>query len=161
MDTERIRETIDRGAREITKLRQRIDETFAHRGEGKAQRDLWSNACSEFHSRYAELAFPGGYDGVDERILAGEPLAVEAAICFLECRLLLPLRLCVQAVAAKGKAGTAHSRAVKALCGRPHPRSGMARQQGRLGIWPNPSIERTVLSQLCWPKPAAHVECIQ
>ena len=86
MGTESIRERIDLGAREITRLYQRIDETFAHRGEGKAQRDLWSNACSEFHSRYSELAFPGGYDGAHERILAGESLAVEAAICFLERR---------------------------------------------------------------------------
>jgi hypothetical protein len=39
------------------------------------------------HSRYAGLAFPGGYEGnFLEQILNGDPQAMETAICFLEVR---------------------------------------------------------------------------
>ena len=46
----------------------------------------WESACREFHDRYDLLAFPGGYEGALERIVAGEPEAMDAAICFLEVR---------------------------------------------------------------------------
>jgi hypothetical protein len=47
----------------------------------------WKRACAEMHSRYAKLAFPGGYNGdVLDRILSGDPQAMETAICFLEVR---------------------------------------------------------------------------
>lgn len=33
-----------------------------------------------------QLGFPGGLDNIEARVLAGEPFAVEAALCFLEVR---------------------------------------------------------------------------
>ena len=55
-------------------------------GDGSEQD--WEQVCAEFHSRYAGLAFPGGYQGnVWDRILAGDPQTTETAICFLEVRL--------------------------------------------------------------------------
>jgi hypothetical protein len=49
-------------------------------------RKLWERACAEFHARFDELAFPGGYETAGARILAGDPNAIEAALCFLELR---------------------------------------------------------------------------
>ncbi|QTN21447.1 hypothetical protein HZ992_14770 [Rhizobacter sp. AJA081-3] len=73
-------------AKEITRLNQRIDETVRNRGKNAKALDDWKSACAEFHRRYEELAFPGGYEGAHERILAGEPNTIEVALCFLECR---------------------------------------------------------------------------
>ena len=46
----------------------------------------WQRACEEFHSRYDSLAFPGGFEGAFERIIGGDNKAMEAALCFVECR---------------------------------------------------------------------------
>jgi len=73
-------------ATEIRRLHARIHETFRYRDASQQQRDEWKDACAEFHARYNMLAFPDGYDGAVERIIAGDPKAVEAAICFLELR---------------------------------------------------------------------------
>lgn len=71
---------------EITRLKSCIDETFnksyAHRDDELA----WKNACAEFHARYDGLAFPGGEATAYDRVEAGYPDAIEAALCFLECR---------------------------------------------------------------------------
>jgi hypothetical protein len=71
---------------EAARLHARIHKAFALRDRSPEKRHEWQRACEIFHSRYDELAFPGGYDGVLERILAGDPEAMEAAICFLELR---------------------------------------------------------------------------
>ncbi len=84
MDTEGLKRQILENSREIERLRARIDETYGTRGTGGI--DAWSRACAEFHARYDELAFPGGYDGAEKRIQAGDPYTIEAALCFLELR---------------------------------------------------------------------------
>ena len=86
MKSDAIKVAIEEGAAEIARLHARIHDTVRFRDSGPQQRDAWKQACSEFHSRFSELAFPGGYDGAIERIKAGDPFSIEAAICFLEAR---------------------------------------------------------------------------
>lgn len=88
MDSERIRQKIQENAEEIVRLHSRIHETYAHRSKSSEKMQEWKRACAEMHSRYAGLAFPGGYHGGDvlDRILNGDPQAMETAICFLEVR---------------------------------------------------------------------------
>ena len=86
MDSERIKEVIRKNAAEIVRLHSRIHETVRHRQESLKKRIEWEQACAEFHKRYSNLAFPGGYQGALERIVSGDPNSIEAAICFLECR---------------------------------------------------------------------------
>jgi hypothetical protein len=86
VDSSRIKEQIRQSAEEIVRLHSRIHETLPNRGKNPAKTREWEQACADFHSRYDELAFPGGYTGALERISSGEPNAMEAAICFLECR---------------------------------------------------------------------------
>ncbi len=75
-----------RNAEKITRLHQRIKETFPFRGENNEKLKEWQEACRTFHQEYDKLAFPGGLEGAYERILDGDIYAMEAAICFLECR---------------------------------------------------------------------------
>jgi len=84
--SDRLKSIIRANAEEVAQLHARIHETLAFRDRSSEKRQEWQRACETFHSRYNELAFPGGYDGALERILAGDPEAMEAAICFLELR---------------------------------------------------------------------------
>jgi hypothetical protein len=86
MDSDHIKERILENAAEIVRLHSRIHETVRHRDENPKKRLEWEQACAEFHTRYANLAFPGGYVGALERIRSGDPNTMEGAICFLECR---------------------------------------------------------------------------
>ena len=86
MGSERMKERIRENEAEIVRLHSRIHETVRHRDENPEKRLEWKQACAEFHARYANLAFPGGYVGALERITSGDPNTMEAAICFLECR---------------------------------------------------------------------------
>lgn len=86
MDSDGIKERIRESAAEIVRLHSRIRTTVRHRGENSKKRLEWEKACAEFHARYSDLAFPGGYDGALGRITSGDPNTMEAAICFLECR---------------------------------------------------------------------------
>lgn len=75
-----------RNADRINQLKARIDETVKYRDKSDHKRKEWEKACSDFHSQYDALAFPGGYDGALQLIVEGDPKAMEAATCFLECR---------------------------------------------------------------------------
>lgn len=86
MDPDETRALIDCNASEIARLHARIHETVKYRSRGSAEKQQWQQACAEFHARYDELAFPGGYSGALKRIAAGDPNAIEAAVCFLEVR---------------------------------------------------------------------------
>ncbi len=81
-----LKQRMMENADELRRLKARIDETFRLRGQNEDKHREWKQACEEFHSSYDRLAFPGGYEGAREHILAGDPDAMEAAICFLECR---------------------------------------------------------------------------
>lgn len=84
--TDVLKGIIEANGREVARLHARIHETFALRDTSEAHRAQWSDACDEFHRRYDELAFPGGYEGAGRRILSGERNTIEAALCFLEVR---------------------------------------------------------------------------
>ena len=86
MDSELLKTTIRENANELVRLHALIHATHRNRGEGAQQRAQWQAACDEFHARYSGLAFPEGYEGALDRISSGEPLAMEAGLCFLECR---------------------------------------------------------------------------
>ena len=84
--SDRLKLLIKSNGEEIARLHARVHETFAQRDRGPDKRKEWERACEIFHSRYNELAFPGGFNDALERIAAGEAEAMEAAICFLELR---------------------------------------------------------------------------
>ena len=86
MKGERLKESMLANAEELRRLNSRIDETVRLRDRSPEDHRNWELACQAFHSRYDALAFPGGYTGALERIAAGEPSAIEAALCFLEVR---------------------------------------------------------------------------
>lgn len=86
MDKPDLRTLIQSNAAEVTRLHRRIHETVRHRGSSSQQKEEWSRACAEFHSRFDQLAFPGGYDEAPGRLLVGDQPTVEAALCFLEIR---------------------------------------------------------------------------
>jgi DNA repair exonuclease SbcCD ATPase subunit len=79
-------EEIIRNAERINQLKKRIDETVKTRNKNDQKRKEWQKACADFHSSYDALAFPGGFSNAYERILSGEQQAIEAALCFIECR---------------------------------------------------------------------------
>lgn len=82
----RLHESIVANAEEIDRLNARIKKTARLRNRSPEDNKNWQLACETFHTRYDALAFPGGYSNAFERIAAGEPAAVEAALCFLEVR---------------------------------------------------------------------------
>ena len=86
MKSDRLKEHMLENGAKITSLQSRISETVKLRDKSPEGLREWKDACAEFHRRYSTLAFPGGYDGALERIVAGDEDAMEAAICFLECR---------------------------------------------------------------------------
>ncbi len=78
--------TIQKNAEELRRLSAQIDESFELRNKSARHAEKWKAACAELHRQYSQLAFPGGYDGALERISAGDPATIEAALCFVECR---------------------------------------------------------------------------
>ncbi len=84
--SDQIKLMIERNSAEAALLHGRIHETFAMRDVSPKRREEWKRACEVFHSRYDELAFPGGYDGALDRLVAGDLETMEATICFLEIR---------------------------------------------------------------------------
>jgi hypothetical protein len=86
LKSERLREQMIENAAEINRLHRRVHETFSG-SRGEHSREQWTQACREFHDRYAQLCMPGGWDsGFMARLKAGEFHTVETALCFLELR---------------------------------------------------------------------------
>ncbi|MFC4994658.1 hypothetical protein [Rubritalea tangerina] len=75
-----MRALIKKNAQEIRCLHGRIHETFAEQPHGTAHKE----ACSDFHSKYDSLAFPGGYELGLRKIIEGDSAALESALLFLE-----------------------------------------------------------------------------
>ena len=82
----RFSKAIRDNAETLRRMKARVDETFARRDESPARRRDWEQACVAFNAGWDALAFPGGYHSALKRVVEGERNAVEAAICFLECR---------------------------------------------------------------------------
>lgn len=77
-----MQELIRQNGREIKRLHDRIHATFNEHPHSPAH----EKACAEFHARFDELAFPGGYGAGLRKIEAGDPAAIETALVFLEAR---------------------------------------------------------------------------
>jgi hypothetical protein len=78
----RIQLILDASAK-LEALHRRIDETVRARDRSAADRERWSEACSEFHRLYPTLFYPGG----DESLYAlkrHETEAIETALDFLD-----------------------------------------------------------------------------
>lgn len=80
-----LHELILFNAEKIRQLYSRINITVHERDKSPEKLQEWEQACAEFHSSYEALAFPGGWQAL-ERIDSGDKDAIEAAICYLECR---------------------------------------------------------------------------
>jgi hypothetical protein len=88
MTSDEIKKRMLQFAEEVNRLHSRVHETFAHRSESKKKWQEWKQACSECHAPSGKLGWPVPY-GPEEWLRAisiGETEAVEAAVCFLECR---------------------------------------------------------------------------
>jgi len=80
--TKEIKRNTDR----INALHSRIHETVKERDINGLKNKEWKDACEAFHQQYDALAFPGGFESAYTKIINGDKQAMEAAICFLECR---------------------------------------------------------------------------
>jgi hypothetical protein len=67
----------------IDSLNKRVIASARTRDLGSRERGEWSLACQEFHSKYAELFYPGGDANLDA-LKRGEPAAIQLGIDFLE-----------------------------------------------------------------------------
>lgn len=74
-----------RNAEKIRHLYSRIKTTVHDRDKSPEKLLEWRQSCAEFHSSYDVLVFPGGWNAL-ESIESGDEAAMEAAICYLECR---------------------------------------------------------------------------
>ena len=81
-----MRDLIVTNAAKIQELHKRIDSTVRHRYKSPEHTERWQTACKEFHERYDQLAFPGGYATARTRLAEGDSAAIEAALCFVEVR---------------------------------------------------------------------------
>ncbi|WP_263352506.1 hypothetical protein [Acidicapsa acidisoli] len=88
MTSDELKKIMLDNAAEITRLHSRIHATYALRKESSEKWQDWEKACDDFHSRYTKLAWPvtSGAEGWLDTISSGDVDAVEAALCFLECR---------------------------------------------------------------------------
>src|SRR5690242_4163874 len=80
--TNRVHEIREASAK-LDALNKRTKETFRTRDRGAEERERWSRACAEFHSRYADLFYPGGDANLDA-LKRHEPGSIQIAIDFLE-----------------------------------------------------------------------------
>ena len=81
-----VKSLIEHNAKTIAELHRRVHDTVRDRDRSDEHRNAWRAACSEFHSRYDALAFVGGVSTARERIRAGDAIAIEYALSFIEVR---------------------------------------------------------------------------
>jgi len=86
MSTSGINQLISANAAEITRLHDLVHETARHRSDSPQARTAWEAACAEFHHRYDELAFPGGYEAALAGLAIGNQQVIDATLSFLEVR---------------------------------------------------------------------------
>lgn len=86
MYTANIKRMIIENANEIARMHKAMHDAHARRDESDEARYKWIATAAEFHKRYEGLAFPAGYEGALDRIIAGDAYAMESGLCFLEVR---------------------------------------------------------------------------
>lgn len=75
-------ESLRKSEAEIQRLRARIQETY----RDSTKRQEYHAVCAEFHARYDQLAFPGGWSEALKKFRAGDITRMEEALTFLEIR---------------------------------------------------------------------------
>lgn len=75
---------IETNASRLRALHARVEETVRLRDRSPEDRAAWSAACDEFHSRYDQLAFPGGLARGLKKILASDLDVCAVALEYLE-----------------------------------------------------------------------------
>ena len=80
--TSRVQEIRGASAK-LDSLNKRINETVRTRDRGAEERERWSRACAEFHTKYAELFYPGGDASLDA-LKRHESGAIQLALDFLD-----------------------------------------------------------------------------
>jgi hypothetical protein len=76
-------ELVTTNANKIQVLKDRIHDTFGVRDTSASHRALWKSACTEFHSQYDELFFPGGHQAWTNFVQGTNP-NIELALAYLE-----------------------------------------------------------------------------
>jgi hypothetical protein len=71
-------------AKILCDLHERIHELVKKRSDSEAAREKWMQAAREFHSRFDDLAFPGGLTRQLQDLRGKDPNAIEMAVRFLE-----------------------------------------------------------------------------
>jgi hypothetical protein len=67
---------------ELRRLDDRIKTTVQTQSRSPEDREKWEHALAEFHKRFDELSFPGGYE-MFCRVSKNDPVAIDAAVIFL------------------------------------------------------------------------------
>lgn len=76
--------TIRKNAELMRQLHSRVHETVKTRSRSEEDLNEWKNACEEFHSKYDQLAFPGGLEEGIKRIKEGDLTTIQTALTYLE-----------------------------------------------------------------------------
>ena len=86
MSADRIKQLMSDNAAALRHLHRRVHETAAVRDQGPTELKAWVEACRDFHNRYNDLAFPGGYHTVLQALQSSDAGAIDLALCFVESR---------------------------------------------------------------------------
>lgn len=82
-----IKQKIKDNSAQCNFLKNRIRETFLKREHSPKKRDLWRQACEEFHANKNMLYFPNGEDQLrSSHSEKWDFYMVEKVLCFLEVR---------------------------------------------------------------------------
>ena len=68
----------------MRQLHSRVHETVKTRSRSEKGLNEWKQACEEFHSKYDQLAFPGGLEEGIKKIKEGDLTTVQTALTYLE-----------------------------------------------------------------------------
>ena len=70
----------------IRKLHNTIHSTFKLKDRSAQDREIWADACAEFHREYEGLCFLNGFSNIKTRLISGNIEDMEYAIDFIEIR---------------------------------------------------------------------------
>lgn len=81
---EKLLKLIKENAKSLVSLNNSIKNGYERKNKTPEDKIEWEQACSQFHSSYDQLAFPGGLEEGMALLKNGDVAAVEKAIAFLE-----------------------------------------------------------------------------
>ena len=71
---------------EIRKLHNAIHDSFKRKDRSDYERNIWKDACVQFHSKYSALCFLNGFANIKDRLMSGIHDDMEYAVDFVEIR---------------------------------------------------------------------------